>query len=68
MFGRLSGLKESDLPVVPQSGGEFPLDDRITRVLSEERFCSVREIEKNVTTLESMIDCDFSTASQDVEK
>jgi hypothetical protein len=36
--------KEADIPTVPESEGNFSLDDRIALVLSEEPFHSVAEL------------------------
>jgi hypothetical protein len=39
---------ETDTPIVPESEGDFGLDDRIALVLSEEPFLSVRQIAQKV--------------------
>jgi hypothetical protein len=41
-------MKETDTPIVPESKGDFSLDDLIALVLSEEPFLSVRQIAKKV--------------------
>jgi hypothetical protein len=38
--------KETDTPIVPESEGDFSLDDRIALVLPEEPFHSVAELLK----------------------
>jgi hypothetical protein len=36
--------KETDIPIVPESGGDFSLDDRIAAVLPEEPFHTVADL------------------------
>jgi hypothetical protein len=41
-------MKETDIPIVPESEGDFSLEERIALVLSEEPFLSVRQITEKV--------------------
>jgi hypothetical protein len=43
------------IPIVPESESGFSLDDRITPVLSEEPFLSVRQVAKKVVMLKSIV-------------
>jgi hypothetical protein len=48
--------RKPDAPTVEQSEGDFSLDDRIARVLSEDLFPSVRQIDKKVVMSKSPLD------------
>jgi predicted RNA polymerase sigma factor len=48
-------IKETDIPIVPESEGNLSLDDRIALVLSEEPFLSVRQIAKKVMMSKSTV-------------
>jgi hypothetical protein len=47
--------KERDMPIVPESEGDFGLDDCITLVLSEEPFLSVRQIARKAMMPKSTV-------------
>jgi hypothetical protein len=49
--------KETDTPIVPESEGDFSLDDRIAIVLPEEPFHSVAELLQRVMMSKSTVDC-----------